>query len=139
VELLGLLCTQAVVRVDALTGERLFEPVEELSGRIDLVIVLARWQHTDFVPVVGEPGRRLWDVDKPVLNHRGLRVQPHDLLAVRLVARDAVAVLGDQLLDPLGAGGLVLDLPRHWRRTPLLLANRALERRIFQPPMQHAQ
>ena len=48
-------------------------------------------------------------------NHRGLRIKTHDLVAGRLVARDAVAAVGDQLLDQLGARGLVLD--QHFGRT----------------------
>src|ERR1700682_5997774 len=67
---------------------------------------------------------------KAVLDHRGLRVQPHDLFAVRLVARDAMTAVSDQLLDQLGARRL---------EQSLLFANRALERRIFQPPAEHAE
>jgi hypothetical protein len=46
----------------------------------------------------------------------------------------AVAAVGDQLLDQLGARGLVLD--QHFVRSeqPLLVAHRALERRVFEPP-----
>ena len=63
----------------------------------------------------------------------------HDLVAGRLVARDAVAAIGDQLLDQLGARGLVLD--QHYVRTEqaLLLAHRALERRVFEPPAEHTE
>ena len=38
-----------------------------------------------------------------------MRVPPHDLLAVRLIAGDTVAAIGNQFLDQLGARGLVLD------------------------------
>src|SRR4249920_3812709 len=48
-------------------------------------------------------------MDEAVLDHPGLRMQPHDLVAFRLVAGDAVAAVGDQLLDQLGTGSLVLD------------------------------
>ena len=73
-------------------------------------------------------------MDEAILDDRGLRVQAHDLVACRLVARDAVAAVGDQLLDQLGARGLVLN--QHFVRTEqaLLLAHRALERRVFEPP-----
>ena len=37
-----------------------------------------------------------------------MRVPPHDLLAVRLIAGDTVAAIGNQFLDQLGARGLVL-------------------------------
>jgi hypothetical protein len=38
-------------------------------------------------------------MDKAVLDHRGLGVQPNDLLAFGLVARDTVAAVGDQFLN----------------------------------------
>ena len=59
--------------------------------------------------IFGEPRGGLGNVDKPVLDQRGLRVQTHGLVAGRLVPGDAVAAIGDQLLDQLGARGLVLD------------------------------
>jgi hypothetical protein len=40
---------------------------------------------------------------------RGLRVQARDLVGGRLGAGDGMAALGDQLLDQLGARGLVLN------------------------------
>ena len=58
--------------------------------------------------IFGEPWGGLGNVDKAVLDHRGLRVQTHDLVAGRLVASDTVAAIGDQLLDQLGARSLVL-------------------------------
>src|SRR6516162_11577802 len=71
--------------------------------------------------------------DKAVLDQRGLRVQAHDLVAGRLVARDTMAPVRDQLLDQLGTRGLVLD--QHYIRIvkALLLAHRALQRRIIEP------
>ena len=75
----------------------------------DLIVVLALGEDRHLVEVFGEPGCGFGDMDKAVLDHRGLRMQPHDLVAFRLVAGDAMAALGDQLLDQLGAGGLVLD------------------------------
>ena len=39
----------------------------------------------------------------------GLGVQPRRLVAGRRIAGDAMAAVGDQLLDQLGAGGLILD------------------------------
>ena len=61
------------------------------------------------VQVRVEPRRRLGNMDKALLDQRGLRVHAHDLVACRLIARDRVAAVGDQLLDQLGARGLVLD------------------------------
>src|ERR1700730_10359036 len=76
---------------------------------------------------------------KAVLDHRGLRVQPRDLFAVRLVARDAMTAVSDQLLDQLGARRLVLDQHDIGVEQSLQFATRALERRIFQPPAEHAE
>ena len=56
--------------------------------------------------VFGEPSGLLGQVDKPVLDHRGLRVHAHDLVGLRLIAGDVVDALGDQLLDQLRARGL---------------------------------
>ena len=105
----------------------------------DLVVVLALGEDGHLVQVFGEPGRRLGDVDKAVLDHRGLRVQAHDLVGGRLVAGDGMAALGDQLLDQLGARGLVLDQHDVGIEQALLLAHRALERRVFEPPAEHAE
>src|SRR6201993_2413838 len=95
----------SVVLEDALARKRLLEPVEELGGGVDLIIMLAIGKDGHLMEVFGEPGRALRDVDKAVLDHRGLRVQPHDLVAFRLVAGDAVTAISDQFLDQLGARG----------------------------------
>jgi hypothetical protein len=49
------------------------------------------------VEVFGEPWRGLGDADKAVLDRRCLRVHAHGLVAVRFVARDAMAAIGDQI------------------------------------------
>ena len=54
--LFGLLCEPAIVLEDALAGERLLEPVEELCGRIHLIVVFALWEEADLVQVFGELG-----------------------------------------------------------------------------------
>ena len=69
-----------------------------------------------------------------VLDHRGLRVQAHRLVAGRLTARDTMAPIGDQILDQLGARGLVLDQHNARTEQALLFAYGALERRIFEAP-----
>ena len=79
----------------------------------------------------------LGNVDKAVLDYRGLRVQTHGLVAGRLVPGDAVATIGDQLLDQLGAGGLVLDQHHDRIEQPLLLAHGTLQRRILELPTEH--
>src|SRR5215813_375626 len=54
----GLLCEPAVVVKDALARERLLEPVEELGGGIDLVVMLAVGEDGHLVEVFGEAGGR---------------------------------------------------------------------------------
>jgi hypothetical protein len=44
-------------------------------------------------------------MDKAVIDYSGLRIKTHDLVGGRLVAGDAMAAVGDQLLDQLGARG----------------------------------
>jgi hypothetical protein len=51
-EFLGL---HAVELHEALIRERPLEPVEELSGRVDLVVVLAVREHRDLVEILGDP------------------------------------------------------------------------------------
>src|SRR5262249_17724179 len=85
------------------------EPVEELGGRVDLVVVFAAREDRQLVQVFGAPSGLTGQVDKAVLDHRGLRVHAHDLVGLRLVAGDGVDAQLDQFLDQLGAGGLVLD------------------------------
>ena len=105
----------------------------------DLIIVLALWKDGHLVQVFGEPGRRLGDGDKTVLNRRGLGVQAHDLVGGRLISGHGMAALLDQLLDQLGAGGLVLDQHDVGPEQALLLARRAFERRVFQPPAEQVE
>src|SRR3984893_7624573 len=125
--------------VVSLTRKRLLEPVEKLRGRVRLVVVLAVGEHRQFVEIFGEPRSVLRDSDKTVLDQRRLRVQTHDLVGRRLVAGDAMAAIGDQLVDYLRAGGLVFDQHDLRIEQALLLAHRALERRIFEPPAQYAE
>ena len=65
-------------------------------------------------------------MDKPVLDHRGLGVHADDLVRLRLVTGDRVQTVLDQLLDQLGAGGLVLDQHNTGVEGLALLAHRAL-------------
>jgi hypothetical protein len=116
-----------------------FEPVEELGGGVDLIVVLAVREDGHLMEVFGEPGCRFRDVDKAVLDHRGLGVQPDDLLAFQLVVGDTMAAICDQFLDQLSARGLFLDQQLGGAVQVLLFAQRALERRVFQPLTQHAQ
>src|SRR5215472_8405066 len=67
-------------------GERAFEPVEELRCGIDLVVVFALREDRHLVQVFGDPGCRLGNMDKAVLDYRGLRIQTHDLVACRMIA-----------------------------------------------------
>jgi hypothetical protein len=111
----------AVILEETLARERPLDPVQELRRGIDLTIVLSLREHRHLVQIFGEPWRGLWDVDKAVLDDRGLRIQAHDLVGGRQIARDAVAAISDQLLDQLGARSLVLD--QHLGRVIEVLRN----------------
>src|ERR1700739_4791679 len=78
-----------------------------------------------------------WEVDKAVLDDSGLHVHPHDLVRLRLVTGDGVQAVGGQLLDQLGARGLVLDQHDARREGLALLAHRALQLGVFHAPAQH--
>jgi hypothetical protein len=106
--LLGRFGLSAVIFEETRIRHRGFKPVEELGGRIDLVVMLAIGEDRHLVQVFGT-GCILRDGDKPILDHRGLRVHPHDLLAVWLVPGHTMATVGDQFLDQLSARGLVLN------------------------------
>ena len=81
--------------------------------------------------VVGAPRRLFGQVDEAVLDHCGLRVHAHDLVALRLVAGDGVEADLDQFLDQLGARGLVLDQHDAGIEGLGLLAHGALQFGIF--------
>ena len=116
--------SSSVILEDPPVRYRLLEPVEKLGGRVDLIIVLAFWEHAHLVQILGEPRCRLRNMDEAIFDHRGLCVQPHDLIALRLIARDAMAAFDDQLLDQLGAGGFVFDQYDIGAEEALLLAPR---------------
>jgi len=99
--------------------------------------VLAFREGGQLVQVFGELRRLLWQMDKAVLDHRGLRVHAHDLVRLRLVTADGVQTLGHQLLDQLGARGLVLDQDDISLEGRALLAHRALQFGVFHAPAQH--
>src|SRR4051794_18361564 len=101
--------------------------------------MLAVWEDGQLEEGFGEPRRGLGDVDKTVLDHCGLGVHAHRLIAGRLIARHAMAALEDELLDQLGARGLVLDQHDSRIEQFLLLAHRALERRIIEPPAEYTE
>jgi hypothetical protein len=58
-----------------------------------------------------------------MLDDPGLSIQAHGFVGGRVVLSDAVAALGDQLLDQLGAGSLVLDQHDTRIKQALLLAH----------------
>ena len=63
----------------------------------------------------------------------------HDLVGSPLVPGDGVAALPRQLLDQLGARGLVLDQHDTRAQPFVLLAHSALQFRIFQTPAQYVE
>jgi hypothetical protein len=96
--LLERFCALAGVPEVTLTWERLFEPVQELRDRIDLVVVLSLREHHHLVEVFCKPRGRLGDADETVLDQCALRVPAHDLVDGRLVVGDTIETIGDQLL-----------------------------------------
>src|SRR5258705_2806409 len=129
----------SIVLEDALVRHWPLEPVEELRGGIDLVVMLSIGEDGHLVEVFGEPRCGLRDIDKAVLDDRGLGIQPHGLVGGWLVPGDTMTAVGDQFLDQLGARGLVLDQHLGGVEQLLLLAHRAFERRVFEPLAQQAQ
>ena len=99
----------------------------------DLVVVLALGEDGHLVQVFGEPRCGLREMDEAIFDQCGLGVQAHDLVAFGLVTGNAVAAIDDQLLDQLGAGGLVLDQHDIGAEQVLLLPHGTLQRRIFEP------
>jgi hypothetical protein len=82
------------------------ENLQPIASKLVMVrgrlFLLAQEQHPFIRSKMTIPSSRparLGEVDKAVLDHRRLRVQTHDLVACWLVARDAMAAIGDQLLD----------------------------------------
>src|SRR5467141_2305529 len=75
----------SIVLEDALVRHWPLEPVEELRGGIDLVVMLAIGKDGHLVEVFGEPRCGLRYVDKAVLDDRGLGIQPHGLVGGWLV------------------------------------------------------
>jgi hypothetical protein len=59
-----------------LPRKRFLEPVEELRGGIDLIVVLTLREDGYFVEVLGEPGCGFGNVDEAVFDDRGLRMEP---------------------------------------------------------------
>jgi hypothetical protein len=106
---LEFLSLSAIELEDRPAPHRLFQPIEELSGRVDLVVMLALGEDRHLVEVLGEPGRCFGEGDETVLDDRRLRMEPHDLLAFRFIAGGSVEPVGDQFLDKLSTGSLVLD------------------------------
>ena len=79
-----------------------FEPVQHLRGGVDLVVVPAFGECRQLVQILRELRRIIGQVDKAILDHRGLRVHAHYFVRLRLIAGDGVEAVGDQLLDQLG-------------------------------------
>ena len=121
-----------VVFEDPLARERFFEPVEKLRSRVDLVVIFAFRKDRHLVQVLGQPGCGLRDIDEAILDQPGLGVQPHNFVAIRLVAGDPVEPLGNQFLYELSTRGLVLDQYDIGTEQAVLLAHRAFEGWVFE-------
>jgi hypothetical protein len=71
--------------------------------------VAAVGKDRQLVQIIGEPMGVAGQMHEAILDRRGLGMKPHDLVAVRFVARDLGKTGLDELLDQLCARGLVLD------------------------------
>jgi len=96
--------------------------------------VLAVREDRQLVQIGCEPRCRVGQVDKTVLDHRGLRVHAHDLVGLRLVAGDRVEALSDQLLNQLGPRGLVFDQHDRGPEPLVLRAHFTLQLGVFHAP-----
>ena len=105
----------------------LLRPGECLRRRVHLIVVPAIREHRQLMQIVGEPVGLAGQVDEPILDRRGLRVKPHDLVAVRLVARHFRKPGLDELLDQLGARRFILDQDDGRVKQQMLVVNGALE------------
>ena len=85
--------------------------MESLRGRVDLVVVLRTGKARELVEIIGKPWCAARHQHAAILEHRGLSIQPHDLIGAgrRLVGRDAEHVIILQILDQLRSGRFVLD------------------------------
>ena len=112
---LEFLVLHPVVFEDPLAWERLFEPVEKLRGRVDLVVVSSFRKDCNFVQIFGQPRGLLQYIDEAVLDEPGLRVHSHNFVAVGLVAgRPARDVAPISLLN-----GVRLRASRESKSSPL--------------------
>ena len=109
------------------------DPIEGLGGGVRLVVVPCLGEGGELVEVIGEPGGIGGEVDEAARDHGGLRVQAHDFVARGRVGGDGVEPFGDELLDQLGAGGLVLDEDDLGAVERGLVAHGALEARVVEP------
>src|SRR5208337_4118241 len=105
----------------------LLPPGQRLGGRVDLVVVPAGGKGRELGDIVGEPGRRVRQPDKTVLDRRRLRMQPHDLVAFRGTAPDVRQPGIDQVLDELRPRRPILDQDRLGPKPAVLLDDGAPE------------
>ena len=86
-----------------------FVHARNCAVEFDLVVVAAGRKRRDLAQIIGEPGGFVRQEDEAVLDHRRLRVQAHDLVALGRIARDMREPIMDQVLNKLRARGSVLD------------------------------
>ena len=109
---------------------RIFAQARNCAVEFDLVVVAAGGEGRELGEIVGEPGSLFGQEDEAVFDHRRLRVEAHDLVAVGGKAGDMRNSVADQVLDELGPRGAVLDHDRLGLKQPVLLDNRPPELRV---------
>jgi hypothetical protein len=122
----------SVISENRMLWRRLFVPGEGLRGGIHLIIVLSIRKCCQLLKKGCEPWCFLRQIHETIFNGGGLRVQPHNFVALGRVTGDGVHTLDLELLNELRSGCAVLD--QHDRgaiRLPLL-AHRTFEFRIVQ-------
>jgi hypothetical protein len=82
------------------------EPVEQLRGRVDLVVVPAIGEDGQLVKILRQHDAVFVRWTKPFSIIAVCAVHAHDLVRLRLVAGDGVEAVADQLLDQLSIRGL---------------------------------
>src|ERR1700730_176986 len=83
------------------SGSPPVNPVESLRSRVDLIVMFAVREDSQFVTKRCKPIRLLWKVEKSVLDGAADRMHAHHLVQFRLVAGDSMQPLADELLDEL--------------------------------------
>ena len=109
----------------------LFDPIESLGGRVDLVVILAIGKGFHLANILSEPFRILGQKDETILDKTAGGVHAHDLILTRgrLVAFDDINSLVTKLLDQLRSGSSIFNQDRRCLPQPRLLNHGAVHQK----------